>query len=215
MTESTMNAGPQQPEVIVFDFGGVLLDWNPRHLYRKLIADEAEMERFLAEVCTPAWNLQQDAGRSFADAVAELTAQFPAQAELIRAYDARWSEMIRGPIAGTIAILEELSTAGYPLYGLTNWSAEKFAETQPRYPFFQLFEHIVVSGAVKLIKPNPRIYQLLLERIGRPASACLFIDDSVPNVEAAQRLGFDAVHFESPDQLRAKLAQRWVLAEGM
>lgn len=211
MTHEHQNRTSSPPEVIVFDFGGVLLDWNPRHLYRKLFADEAEMERFLAEVCTPAWNLEQDAGRSFADAVAELTAQFPDQAELIQAYDTRWSEMIRSPIEGTVRILEELAAKGYPLYGLTNWSVEKFAETEPRYEFFQRFEDIVVSGVVKLIKPDPRIYHLLLTRVGRPASACLFIDDSAPNVEAARALGFDAVHFQSPSQLRTELVARQIL----
>jgi len=206
-----MNNTPTQQPAIIFDMGGVLIDWNPRYLYRKLFANEAEMEWFLAEVCTQDWNVQQDAGRPFAEGVAALTAQFPAHTSHIRAFDERWDEMVRGPIAGTVTILEELAATGYPLYGLTNWSAEKFAQTRPRYAFFRHFRHILVSGQVKLIKPDPRIYQLLLDHVQRPAAECLFIDDSVPNVDAAQQLGFDAIHFQSPAQLRAELAQRRIL----
>ena len=198
---------------IVFDFGGVLLDWNPRHLYRKLFNDPAAIETFLIEVGFTEWNNRQDEGRPFATAIAELCNQFPQYTELIKAYDERWEETISGPISATVAILYSLQAAGYPLYGLTNWSMEKFHLVRPQYQFFDCFEDIVVSGAVKLIKPDPRIFHLLLDRIGRPADECLFIDDSLPNIEAAASLGFNTIRFSSAEALAASLAALKVLPQ--
>jgi 2-haloacid dehalogenase len=201
---------PREP-VIVFDLGGVLIDWNPRHLYRQLIADEAEMERFLAEVCNGPWNAQQDAGRPFAEAVAQLCTGHPERRELIEAYWSRWPEMVRGEIEGSVGVLDELRRGGAELHALTNWSAETFALTRPRFPFLEWFESILVSAEVGLIKPDPRIFALLLQRIGRAAPECVYIDDSRPNVEAAARLGFDAIAFCDAGQLRADLVRRGVL----
>lgn len=197
---------------VIFDFGGVLLDWNPRHLYRKLFGDDtAGMERFLAEVCTGDWNQRQDAGRPWAEAIAELVERHPTQAELIRAYRERWDEMLAGPIDGSVAILGELHAAGHRLYGLTNWSRDTFALTRPRYRFLDWFDGIVVSGEEGLIKPDARLYSRLIERYDIAPARAVFIDDSVPNIAAAEALGIRGIHFRSPDQLRAELTARGLL----
>jgi 2-haloacid dehalogenase len=198
--------------VIVFDLGGVLIDWNPRHLYRKLFDDDAQMEWFLEEVCHQAWNLEQDRGRTFADAIEEAVLRHPDQRAMIEAYHARWEEMVAGEIAGSVAILEELAEAGYELHALTNWSAETFPIGRARFAFLERFGTILVSGDERLVKPDARIFQLLLERIAHPAQRCIYIDDSAPNVAAAAALGFDAIRFTSPPALRAELALRGVLA---
>lgn len=197
---------------IIFDLGGVLIDWNPRYLYRKLIADESAMEQFLTEVCHPEWNAQQDHGRPFAEAIAELIAQYPAQETLIRAWWERWPETMNGAIEGTVQILGELRAAGHRLFALSNWSAETYAHAEARFEFLQWFEYVALSGRLKLSKPQPEIFTHLLERIGRPAAECLFIDDSLGNVEAARRLGMQAVQFTSPEDLRAELTARSLLA---
>jgi 2-haloacid dehalogenase len=198
-------------QVVVFDLGGVLIDWNPRYLYRQLFDDEAAMERFLAEVCHSAWNEEQDRGRTFADAVEEAAALYPEQRALIEAYHQRWDEMLAGPIAGTVSILAELKEVGHELHALTNWSVEKFPIARERYDFLTWFESILVSGEVGLIKPDPRIFQLLLEGIGREARACIYIDDNPKNVAAAESLGLEAIHFLSPEQLRDELIGRGLL----
>lgn len=197
---------------IVIDFGGVLIDWNPRYLYRQLFPDnEAAMESFLAEIGFVEWNRQQDAGRAFSLAVAELEKQFPAYADLIHAYDERWEESIAGPLQGTVDLLRPLKEAGFELHGLSNWSSEKFAGVRTKYAFFQLFDTIVLSGDVKVVKPDPRIYRTLLERISRPARECLFIDDSPENIAAARALGFETILFESSEQLLRDLQERGLL----
>jgi 2-haloacid dehalogenase len=195
-------------EAVVFDLGGVLIDWNPRHLYRQLFAgDAAAMERFLAEVCTQDWNVRQDAGRPFAEGVAELQARFPAHADLIAAYDARWGEMLAGPIEDNVALLAELAQAGVPLYALSNWSAEKFPIARGRFDFLDWFAGIVVSGEVGLVKPDPAIFRHAIERFALTPEATIFIDDSAHNAAAAATLGFAAVHMRSPGQLREELRQ--------
>jgi len=202
------SSAPLRTPAIVFDFGGVLIDWNPRHLYRQLFdGDLAAVEQFLTRIDFTTWNLQQDRGRLFAIAVADLCAQFPEDAEFIRAYDERYEESIRGPIEHTVHLLQTLKQAGYPLYGLSNWPQEKFDIVRPKYDFFGWFDDIVISGEVKLAKPDPRIYTLLLERIGRRAEDCLFIDDSPANIRAADQLGFQTIHYESPEQLESALRQ--------
>jgi 2-haloacid dehalogenase len=206
-----MAAGEQRP-VVVFDLGGVLIDWNPRHLYRKLFDDEARMEWFLAEVCHNAWNLEQDRGRSFAAAIEEAAARHPDQRAMIEAYHRRWDEMLAGEIAGSVAILEELAQAGYELHALSNWSAETFAIARPRFAFLERFRTILISGDERLVKPDPRIFALLLERIAHPAARCIYIDDSARNVAAAEALGFDAIHFTAPPALRGALLDRGLLA---
>ncbi|HET7505692.1 MAG TPA: HAD family phosphatase [Kofleriaceae bacterium] len=201
------------PRVVIFDLGGVLVDWNPRHLYRKLFVDDpAGMERFLAEVCTTEWNARQDAGRPWAEAVAELVAQHPAQAELIRAFHERWIETLAGPIDDSVAILGELRAAGHRLYGLTNWSHETFPLARARFEFFGWFDGIVVSGQERMIKPDRRIYLRLFERYGVDPRRAVFIDDNLVNVEAAIALGVHGIHFRSPAQLRGALAGQGLLA---
>ena len=202
--------GGRRP-VIVYDLGGVLIDWNPRHLYRKLIEDEAAMEWFLAEVCHTAWNEEQDRGRSFAEAIEEAAARHPDHRPLIEAYFARWGEMIAGEIDGAVAILEELRDAGYELHALTNWSAETFPYARERFAFLDWFQTILVSADVGLIKPDAAVFQLLLDRIGRTPAECLYIDDNPRNVAAAAALGFDAIAFESAAQLRAALGRRGMI----
>lgn len=205
-----MTASTNSRPVIVFDLGGVLIDWDPRHLYRKLFDDESAMERFLAEVATLEWNVQQDAGRSWEEGIAVLSAQHPDQTDLIAAYYGRWEEMLAGPIAGSVAILAALRAAGYPIHALTNWSAQTFPIARQRYEFLDWFEHIVVSGEERMAKPDPRLYHVLLDRIGHNAASCIFIDDGVRNVAAAAALGFDAIRFENPQQLRDELAERGI-----
>ena len=194
-----------KPDTVVFDLGNVLIGWDPRNLYRKIFADEAAMEAFLAEVCTHDWNVKQDAGRPIREAEAELVARFPEQADLIRAYYGRFMEMLSGPIAGTVALLEALHAKGTPLYALTNWSAETFAVARPNFPFLALFRDIVVSGELGLVKPDPAIFEHLLGIVGKPAHACFFIDDSAANIASARKLGFAAHHFAAPPALRRDL----------
>ncbi|HEU5060625.1 MAG TPA: HAD family phosphatase [Kofleriaceae bacterium] len=198
---------------VVFDLGGVLIDWNPRHLYRKLLPDDASVEAFLAEVCTADWNYQQDAGRAVADAVAEVSARHPERAELIAAYYERFEEMLGGPIEESVAVVAELAAAGVPLYALTNWSRETFPIARRRFDFLQRFRGIVVSGEERAAKPDPRIYQILLERYRLDPASCLFIDDVARNAEGARAAGMQAIVYTSPGQLRRELAARSILAQ--
>ena len=198
----------QNTSTLIFDLGGVLIDWNPRYLYRKLFDDEVELEYFLTEVCSLAWNAEMDAGKPFATAIAERIQIYPTYAPYIRSYQERWLEMIRGDIPGTVHILSQLRQAGHPLYALSNWSAETFPLAEEKFGFLHWFQEIVLSGKEKQIKPNAAIYQTLLARIGKEAEACIFIDDSLVNVQAAQQLGFDAIHFHSPTQLGYALQER-------
>ncbi len=195
------------PNTVVFDLGGVLIDWNPRHLYRKLFSDDAAMEDFLANVCTGAWNAQQDAGRPFADGVALLSAEHPDKTDLIQAFHSRWIEMVSGPISGTVEILRTLRDQNTPVYALTNWSDETFPLVQPQFEFLSWFQGIVVSGVEKVIKPDPEIYQLLMDRYKLQADQLVFIDDSRPNIETAQKMGITALHFTSPEKLKSQLQE--------
>jgi 2-haloacid dehalogenase len=198
-------------KAVVFDLGGVLIDWDPRYLYRKLLADEVAVEEFLATVCTPEWNAEQDRGRPFAEGVAELVERHPAHAAAIAAYSERWEEMLAGDIPGTVELLAELRAAGTPLYALTNWSAETFVIARQRFEFLSWFDGVVVSGEERMIKPDPAFFRLLLERFGLAPEATFYVDDSQANVAAARRLGLDAVRFTGPGQLRRELAARRVL----
>lgn len=197
---------------IVFDFGGVLVDWDPHYLYDDLFGgDAAAVDRFLREIDFAAWNLEQDRGRPFKEAVAVLCAQFPQYADLISIYDRRYPDAIRGPIAGTVEILRACRSAPYRLFGLSNWSTEKFNLVRPRYEFFSWFDEIVLSGAVRLVKPDPAIFALFLRHVDCRAEECVYIDDSVANVTAAAQLGFCAVRFTSPAQLAGELDRLGVL----
>jgi 2-haloacid dehalogenase len=198
-------------QTIVFDFGGVLIDWNPYYLYRKVfLNDDQAIKIFLEQIGFYAWNLQQDAGRPFADGVEELCRVFPQHCELIRMYDTRYEETISGPLWPSVRILEALSAQGYPLYGLSNWSVEKFELVRPKYDFFGLFREIIISGAVGLIKPDARIFELMLDMIGLPAQQVLLIDDSQANILTARQLGFDVIHFHNAEALADELAQRGI-----
>lgn len=201
----------QSKPVIIFDLGAVLIDWNPRYLYRQLFAAEAKMEAFFAEVGLSEWNAQQDAGRPFAEAVALLSAQYPHHAENIHAFWERWPEMLGGAIAGTVEIMRELRAREHRLFALSNWSAETYPHAAARFEFLEWFEYIVLSGRLKLVKPQPEIYAHLQECIARPAAECLFIDDSLGNVEAARQHGWQAIHFTAPAALRAELVRRGIL----
>lgn len=199
---------------IIFDFGGVLMDWDPLYLYAKFFeGDRDAAQKFLDEIGFADWNARQDSGRSFEEAVRILCAKYPEHCDLIRAYYERWEESISGPIWPTVKILESLHAAGYPLYALSNWSDEKFALVRKHYAFFDCFEDIVISGAVRIAKPDPRVFRLLLDRIGRPAETCLLIDDSETNLAVARDLGFEVIHFRSPEGLKAGLKERGVRVE--
>jgi 2-haloacid dehalogenase len=191
----------------VFDLGGVLIDWNPRYLYRKLFQHEADMEHFLANVCTPEWNLQQDAGRTFAEASAALKLEHPRNAEMIDAWFERFDEMMAGPIAGSVDLLAELRDLEVPIYALSNWSAETFPFAQRRFEFLQWFRAIMISAEVHLVKPDPRIFQCFCEKVALIPEQIIYIDDLPHNVEAARRIGMHAIRFSDPASLREELAQ--------
>ena len=190
---------------VVFDFGGVLFDWSADYLYRELIPDEAERRWFLTHVCSPDWNLQQDCGRPIAEAEAELIAIYPDHADLIRAFYGQWPKTLRGILEDGVALLEQLHAARVPLYGLTNWSAETYPHVEGKYDFLDRFSHVVVSGRVGIVKPDPRIYAHLLEHIDEPAGRCVFIDDNSHNTDAAKALGFHAIHHRNAAETAATL----------
>lgn len=215
LTHCANESKPMTIRSVVFDFGGVLFDWSPQHLYRKLIADEQERQWFLENICTQAWNTEQDAGRTLAEGTRSLIAQHPEHRALIEAYYARWHEMLRGALPEGVAILTALHQANMPLFGLTNWSAQTFPYALERYPFLQLFRDIVVSGQLKLIKPDPAIYQASLARIRAhlpdiQPNEVVFIDDVVGNVDAAIALGWQGIHHVSAERTAAHLRERGV-----
>ncbi len=186
---------PQGVKNVVFDFGGVLIDWNQRYLYRKVFASEEEMEWFLANVCTSEWNARQDAGRPFAEGIAEAKAQYPQYSEQIEMFWSRWIEMVGGEIQENTDWLRRLKAEGYGIYGLTNWSAETLPQVMESYDFFSLFDGIVVSGEEHLLKPDPRIYRVLLNRYHLNPAECLFVDDNPQNVAAAKHIGMWGLTF--------------------
>ena len=197
---------------IIFDLGAVLIDWNPQYLYRKLFREESEMDYFLANICTPDWNEEQDAGQLLQVATDALVKQFPEHEINIRAFYGRWKEMLGGPIDGTVEIFRKLKQSEkYKIYALTNWSAETFPVALERYEFLQWFDGIVVSGTEMMRKPNPDFYQILLDRYNVKAEEALFIDDNLRNVKAASIMGINSIHFVSPDQLEQELEQREIL----
>ena len=193
--------------VAVFDLGGVLIDWNPRHLYRKLFEHEADMEHFLENICTTEWNQQQDAGRSFAQACAALKLEHPSNAEMIDAWFERFDEMIAGPITGTVDILSELREREVSIYALSNWSAETFPFAQRRFEFLQWFRAIFLSAEVRLFKPDPRIFKRFCETFALRPEQIVYIDDLQHNVEAARRIGMHGIRFSDPASLREELVQ--------
>jgi len=200
--------------VAIFDLGGVLLQWDPRFLYRKLFdGDDAAMEHFLATVCTTEWNERQDAGRSFAEATQELLPHHADKIELIEAFGKRFDEMVPGAIDGAVEVLAELKNRGVPLYAITNWSAETFPSLRKRFEFLSWFQAIVVSGNEGVMKPDARIFRVLFERHAVVPASAVFIDDVADNAAAAEKLGVHGIHFRSPDQLRRELVAAGVLPE--
>ncbi len=197
---------------VIFDLGGVLIDWNPRHLYRKIFNTEEEVTWFLENVCTGEWNDQQDAGRSFEDATEELVQKFPDHEEAIRAWYGRWQETISGPIHGTVDLLKTIKGSGkYKLYALTNWSAETFPWALDNFEFLHWFEGIVVSGVEKTRKPFPDFYQILFDRYNINPERAVFIDDNVKNVIGSREVGLPVIHFQTPDQLKEELIKLNIL----
>ena len=196
---------------IVFDIGNVLLRWDPEIPFRRLIPDETQRRRFLAEICTPDWNVEQDRGRSWPDAEAELIGRFPGHTALIRAWRAHWHEMVPGSLEETTVILDQLFSSGQDVTALTNFAEDTFAEAQERFPYLRQFRGVTVSGRVKLVKPDPEIYRLHADTFGLTPAATLFFDDTAVNVEAARAAGWKAEHFINASTMRADLARHGVM----
>lgn len=197
---------------IIFDLGGVLIDWNPQYLYRSLFDNEEEMIHFLANIATPDWNEEQDAGRTLEEGTEMLVKRFPGHEANIRAFYGRWNEMLGGAFDGTVELLKKLKESGkYKVYALTNWSAETFPIAIERYEFLSWFDGVVVSGTEKMRKPQPEFYQLLLNRYHVKPEEALFIDDNKRNILAAEQLGIKSIHYQSPEQLAAELKQLDIL----
>lgn len=194
-------------KAVIFDLGQVLIQWDPKLLYRKMFEDEKEMEFFLTKVCPPEWNASLDAGYPFADGVKDRIEIYPDYEPYIRAWHERWIETIGGEISGTVEILKQVMARDYRVFALSNWSAETFPIVAHQYEFLNWFEDVVLSGKEKLIKPNPEIYQRLLERANLKPEECIFIDDSLHNVEAARKMGIHAIQFESPEKLSNTLTE--------
>ena len=197
---------------IIFDLGGVLIDWNPEFLYKKIFDDEIEMRNFLETVCTPAWNEEQDAGRTLQEATETLVQEHPAHADYIRAFYGRWEEMLGGAIEGTVEIFKELKNSRkYKIYALTNWSAETFPIAVSRFEFLNWFDGVVVSGTEKKRKPFLEFYEILLNRYNVKPAEAIFIDDNLRNVEAAKKAGMETIHFLSAGELMEKLKEKGIL----
>lgn len=193
-------------DTVVFDLGGVLIDWNPEYVFEEIFPDPEQRKWFFDNICTHEWNTMQDAGRSLDEATRELVEEYPAYTREIKAYYGRWEEMLGGQIHASVRILEALREKGeVRLLALTNWSSETFPVAHERYDFLKWFEGIVVSGIERTVKPRPEIYRILLSRYAVDASRAVFIDDSSDNVQGAREVGMHAIHFRSADQLSEKL----------
>lgn len=198
----------QKIDTIIFDLGGVLVDWNPAYLYRKLFDTEEEVQQFLNEVCTMPWNAEQDAGRTIEEANQLLIQQYPDLEDLIRAYYGRWTEMFGPNIEGSVKILDQLiKNDAYRVYALTNWSAETWPIALDLFPFFHWFEGVLVSGQENMKKPDVRIYELACERFNIDKTKAIFFDDSLKNVEGAKKFGLHTFQFLNPHQLQEELAK--------
>jgi 2-haloacid dehalogenase len=197
---------------VIFDLGGVLIDWDPKRLYRKIFNSEQEIDFFLENICTPDWNELQDGGRPLKEATATLLTQHPQYQQEIEAFYGRWEEMLGGVMEATATLARRVQQNGpHKLYALTNWSAETFPIAEERYDILNLFDGILVSGKENLKKPDPRIYQLLLKRYGLKAKQCFFIDDNLRNISAAKALGINAIQFTHANELEAVLKRYNIL----
>ena len=197
----------QQITTVVFDVGKVLFEWDLRHLFSKLIEDSGELEWFVTNVITPEWHFQHDAGRPLAEMVPDRIAEYPDYANLIEAYAARFNETIPGPVPGSLEIVRELAGTDVPLFAITNFGAEFWDMFRPTQPVFEHFQDIIVSGTEKMVKPDPAIYALALQRFGLKSGEAIFIDDNHDNVISARDNGFVAHHFTDAPTLRAELAK--------
>ena len=178
---------------IIFDFGGVLVDWNPHYLFDKYFNDIKESNYFIENVCNSEWNAEMDGGKPFEQAVRERSAMFPQYAEPLKLYQTNWMDTMGEEIPGMYDLIKSLKENGFPvIYGLTNWSAETFPTVQKKYRIFSLIDNIVVSGEVKQLKPNPEIFYTLLNKYNLKAEESLFIDDNLKNVEGAKAVGINA-----------------------
>lgn len=204
-------SGSAAISTVIFDLGGVLVDWDPRHLYRQLFADASEMETFLAEVTSAEWNARLDEGRPWAEAIEELVAEHPDERELIEAFHRRWPEMLAGEIPGTVDVLDEVRATGVRLLALSNWSSETFSFALERFEFLSWFAAIVISGDVKARKPQRAIFEHVIERYDVRPPATVFVDDSDANIAAARELGFVALRFVDAPSLRRDLNELGVL----
>ena len=198
-------------DTVVFDLGGVLIDWDPRHLYRQLFDDHEEMERFLQTVCTLEWHARHDAGRPMAEGVAELVERHPGLEPTIRAYVERWDEMFAGEMGETVEVLEELQARGVPLFAITNWPTETFPAARERFSSLARFAGIVVSGAEGVAKPDPRLFRVLVDRHGVDPEATLFVDDTQRHLDAAAAMGFAVQRFTDAEALRHRLVRERLL----
>ena len=191
---------------IIFDLGGVLIDWNPNYVFDTMFNDEEKKKHFFENICTPDWNEKQDAGRTIKEATEELLVKHPEWKEYIEAYYGRWEEMLGGPIQESVDIFRQLKNSGkYKIYALTNWSAETFPVALKLYDFLHWFDGRIVSGEEKMRKPFPEFYQLILQRFNLNPSETLFIDDSLRNIKGAQESGIHTIAFTSPQQLKNDL----------
>ncbi len=188
-----------------------MIDWDPRHLYRKIFASEEEVDDFLSTVATPEWHSEQDRGRTMEEATALLLSQYPEYGAEIEAYYGRWDEMFGGPIEDSVCVLQEVREQGHPLYAITNWSAETFPRARKRWDFLGWFDDIIISGEERAIKPDRAIYDVLVERTDLDPVTTVFIDDREPNIRAAENLGFIAVKFVDAEKLREDLVRLGVL----
>jgi len=195
---------------IIFDFGGVLVDWNPRYMYKDVFENNSEMELFLTQICSEDWNLQQDKGRSLSEGTRVLQDKFPEHRTNIQLYYDQWEKMLKSDIPENVAILPQLKLK-YKLYGLTNWSAETFPVALKRFSFFKYFDGIVVSGEEKMVKPDEEIFYLMLKRFGLEAENCLFIDDNLKNINTANKLGFSTIHLKEMTDLKTELSLLGIL----
>ena len=201
-------------DTIIFDLGGVLVDWNPRYLYKKIFDTDEEMEYFLSEICTPEWNAAQDGGRTFAQATELLVNQYPDFEPQIKMYFDRWPEMFNGTFEGSVTILDQLiHNDHYKVYALTNWSAETWPIAIELFPFFHWFDGVLVSGHENMKKPDHKIYELILDRFNIDRKKAIFFDDSLKNVVAAQEVGLHSFQFLSPEQLQSELNQYGVAVQ--
>lgn len=197
---------------VIFDVGRVLFDWDLRYLFAKLIADKDELEWFVTNVVTPGWHFQHDAGRPLAEMVPERKAEFPDHAPLIDAYAARFNETIPGPMPGSLELVERLDAAGVPLFAITNFGHEFWEAFRPTQPVFDRFRDIVVSGTEKLMKPEPAIYHLAIERFGIDPAGAIFIDDVAANIAGAELAGIAGHRFVDAATLERELVSRRYLA---